>query len=131
MPRIKLTKSTIDVLPRRPKDTVYWDTGLPGFGVKVTPKGRKVFIVLYRTGGAGTRLRKFTIGPYGRVTLHQIQLYSGIRRSHALANREKSSTCSISGRTKVISSVILGSSRWSSLLVRERFSACRWSKRTG
>ena len=40
-----------------------------GVGVKVTPKGRKVFIVLYRVAGAGSRLRKFTIGPYGRVTL--------------------------------------------------------------
>jgi hypothetical protein len=39
--------------------------------VKVTPKGRKVFIVLYRTGGGGSKLRKYTIGPYGRVTLHQ------------------------------------------------------------
>jgi integrase len=37
--------------------------------VKVTPKGRKVFIVMYRVGGAGSRLRKYTIGPYGRVTL--------------------------------------------------------------
>src|SRR5215467_10023640 len=70
MPRIKLTKSTIDVLPRRPKDTVYWATGYPGVGVKVTPKGRKVFIVLYRTGGAGSRLRQYTIGPYGRGPLH-------------------------------------------------------------
>ena len=69
MPTIKLTKSAIDALPVLPKDTTYWDAGLPGFGVKVTPKGRKVFIVLYRTGGAGSRLRKFTIGPYGRVTL--------------------------------------------------------------
>ena len=33
--------------------------------------GRKVFIVLYRAGGAGSRLRKYTFGPYGRVTLHQ------------------------------------------------------------
>src|SRR5215831_8857569 len=74
MPRIKLTKSAIDVLPKRPKDTVYWDSSSPGFGVKVTPKGRKVFIVLYRTGGAGSRLRKYTIGPYGRVTLHQARV---------------------------------------------------------
>jgi integrase len=37
--------------------------------VKVTPKGRKVFLVLYRLAGAGSRLRKYTIGPYGRVTL--------------------------------------------------------------
>jgi integrase len=53
---------------------VYWDAGVPGFGVKVTPKGRKVFIVLYRTGGAGSKLRKYTIGPYGRVTLHQARV---------------------------------------------------------
>jgi integrase len=37
--------------------------------VKVTPKGRKVFLVMYRLAGAGSRLRKYTIGPYGRVTL--------------------------------------------------------------
>jgi hypothetical protein len=42
--------------------------------VKVTPKGRKVFILLYRTGGAGSKLRKYTIGPYGRVTLHQARV---------------------------------------------------------
>jgi len=71
MPRIKLTKGVIDELPTTIKDNVYWDVACPGFGVKVTPKGRKVFIVLYRTGGAGSRLRKYTIGPYGRVTLHQ------------------------------------------------------------
>jgi hypothetical protein len=43
--------------------------GLPGFGIKVTPKGRMVFLVMYRLAGAGSRLRKYTIGPYGRVTL--------------------------------------------------------------
>jgi len=74
MPRIRLTKSTIDALPTRQSDVIYWDTGCPGFGVKVTPKGRKVFIVLYRAGGAGSKLRKYTIGPYGRVTLHQARV---------------------------------------------------------
>jgi integrase len=70
MPTIRLSKSVIDGLTPTPKDIVYWDATLPGFGVKVTPLGRKVFIVLYRTGGARSRLRKYTIGPYGRVTLH-------------------------------------------------------------
>ena len=74
MPRIKLTKSAIDGLPTPQLDTVFWDTGCPGFGVKVTPKGRKVFVVLYRTGGAGSKLRKYTIGPYGRATLHQARV---------------------------------------------------------
>src|SRR2546430_3448228 len=74
MPRIRLTKSAIDALPTSKSDVVYWDAGCPGFGIKVTPIGRKVFIVLYRTGGAGSRLRKYTIGPYGRVTLHQARV---------------------------------------------------------
>src|SRR5229473_2020415 len=74
MPRIRLTKSAIDALPTPQSDAIYWDAGCPGFGVKVTPKGRKVFIVLYRTGGAGSKLRKYTIGPYGRVTLHQARV---------------------------------------------------------
>jgi integrase len=74
MPRIKLTKTAIDGLPTKATDIVHWDSALPGFGVKVTPKGRKVFIVLYRTGGAGSKLRKYTIGPYGKVTLHQAKV---------------------------------------------------------
>jgi hypothetical protein len=74
MPRVKLTKTAIDTLPVSPKDIVYWDANCPGFGVKVTPAGRKVFIVLYRTAGAGSRLRKYTIGAYGRVTLNQARV---------------------------------------------------------
>jgi integrase len=74
MPRVKLTKTAIDALPVPPKDIVYWDVNCPGFGVKVTPTGRKVFIVLYRTAGAGSRLRKYTIGAYGRVTLNQARV---------------------------------------------------------
>ena len=74
MPRVKLSKNSIDSLPTSASDTVYWDAGCPGFGVKVTPKGRKVFVVIYRTGGAGSRLRKYTIGSYGRVTLHQARV---------------------------------------------------------
>jgi integrase len=62
------------VLPTPSSDVIYWDAAFPGFGLKVTPKGRKVFVVLYRTGGAGSKLRKYTIGPYGRVTLHQARV---------------------------------------------------------
>ena len=37
MPTIHMTKSAVDALKAASKDTVYWDAGLPGFGVKVTP----------------------------------------------------------------------------------------------
>ena len=63
MPRTRLIKSTIDALPTPEREIVYWDESLPGFGLKITPKGRNVFIVLYRAGGSGSRLRKYTIGP--------------------------------------------------------------------
>jgi hypothetical protein len=88
MPRARLNKSAIDAFPTPQSDTVYWDTGLPGFGVKVTPSGRKVFIVLYRTGGAGSKLRKYTIGPYGRVTLHQARVAAQKVFAARLAGRD-------------------------------------------
>src|SRR5262249_40867865 len=108
MPRIKLTKSAIDALPTPKSDVVYWDVASPGFGVKVTPKGRKVFVVLYRTGGAGSKLRKYTIGPYGRVTLHQarmaaqgsccasVQAIDGLAQKH----RPKRAMCLLAARNQ-------------------------------
>jgi hypothetical protein len=74
MPKTRLTKSTIDALPIPEKEIVHWDQTLPGFGLKITPKGRKVFIVLYRAANGGSRLRKYTIGPYGRITLHNARV---------------------------------------------------------
>ena len=44
MPRLHLTKPVVDELKLGASDVVYWDDNLSGFGVKVTPKGRKVFI---------------------------------------------------------------------------------------
>ena len=74
MPKTRLTKSAIDALAIPDREIVHWDQALPGFGLKVTPKARKVFIVLYRAGGGGSRLRKYTIGPYGRITLHNARI---------------------------------------------------------
>ena len=71
MPTIKLTKRAIDDFEPVAKDVFYWDDQLKGFGVKVTPKGKKSFLVQYRPGGRGTPTRKVYLGPYGTLTLHQ------------------------------------------------------------
>lgn len=71
MPKLHLTKRTIDGLKPSERDILYWDTDITGLAVKVTPKGKKVFLVQYRPGGRGTPTRKYTIGPYGNVTLHK------------------------------------------------------------
>ena len=47
------------------RDTVFWDRELKGFGVRVHPSGRRVYIVKTRYRG---RVIKMTIGPHGAVT---------------------------------------------------------------
>jgi integrase len=74
MPTLKLTKSVIDGLRPKATDQVYWDDALRGFGLKVTPAGRKVFIVMYRTVDGRKLLRKYTLGPYGVLTLHSARM---------------------------------------------------------
>tara|TARA_R110000868_G_scaffold363626_1_gene625970 strand:- start:6265 stop:7431 length:1167 start_codon:yes stop_codon:yes gene_type:complete len=72
----KLTKRFVDQVEPETKDVTYWDDELRGFGLRVWPSGRKVYIATTRVKG---RLRKVTIGPHGpttpekaRVKAHQI-----------------------------------------------------------
>jgi integrase len=62
----KLTKTIVEGLsaPTRGK-TFLWDKTVAGFGVYVTPKGTRVFIVQYRMGGRGSPTRRYTIGRHG------------------------------------------------------------------
>ena len=73
MPRTKLTKRMIDKLEPGSKDAFYWDTDITGLALKVTPKGKKTFLIQYRLGGRGAPTRKVFIGPYGTVTLKKAQ----------------------------------------------------------
>jgi integrase len=72
--RGKITKRSVEALkPAADRDVFLWDTGdgaLKGFGVKVTPSGRKVYLVQYRAGagGRGSPVRRYTIGVHGPWT---------------------------------------------------------------
>ena len=48
---MKFTKILIDSLSGGERDQIYWDQELEGFGVKVTPTGRKVFLAQHRLKG--------------------------------------------------------------------------------
>ena len=61
----KITKRTVDALAGQERERVVWDDDLKGFGVRVHPTGRKVYIVKTRYRG---RVIKMTIGPHGAVT---------------------------------------------------------------
>ncbi|MGL5362141.1 MAG: tyrosine-type recombinase/integrase [Bosea sp. (in: a-proteobacteria)] len=66
MAKVKLTKKVVDELVSTGTDVFLWDCELTGFGLKLSAKGRRVYIVQYRAGG-GRRgnIRRFTIGAHG------------------------------------------------------------------
>jgi integrase len=64
----KLTKTVIDGLAASGSDRVVWCGELPGFGVRVRPSGSKTFVVMYRTGGRSSTVRKVTIGRVDKIT---------------------------------------------------------------
>ena len=67
MPRLNLTARTLAVLrPDATRQVDYWDRSLPGFGVRVSPGGRKTFTILYRQAG---RVRRYTLGTHPPVSL--------------------------------------------------------------
>ena len=61
----KITKRAVDALAGQERERVVWDDDLKGFGVRVHPSGRRVYIVKTRYRG---RVIKMTIGPHGAVT---------------------------------------------------------------
>lgn len=77
--KAKLTKSFVDGLAPDPdpkKRLTVWDSELAGFGLTVTPYcsrggGVKSYIVQYRVGGRGTKMRRVTIGRHGAEWLPQ------------------------------------------------------------
>ena len=61
----KIGKQSVENLSCETKDRFLWDTKLPMFGCKITPKGRRVYLLQYRING---RQRRYTIGTHGVLT---------------------------------------------------------------
>ncbi len=62
----KLNKRTVDALRPSEKDYFAWDDELHGFGLRVWPSGRKVYLIQYRDSGGRTRRKG--LGRHGVVT---------------------------------------------------------------
>ena len=62
--RRRISKRTVDSLSVEGKDAVFWDSEIPGFGVRVYPSGSKVYIVQTRSDG---KSRRFTLGRHGLI----------------------------------------------------------------
>ncbi len=62
---LKLTKRSVEALIAKGRDSVFWDSDLPGFGVRVYRTGRRVYCVQAQ-GPAGPK--RVTLGRHGEIT---------------------------------------------------------------
>ena len=69
MAKIKLTKTAVEAAQPQAQDIELRDTVVPGFLCKITPAGRRVFMLQYRTNAGQSR--KPSLGLYGELTVEQ------------------------------------------------------------
>lgn len=94
----KITKKLVDQLQAGDKDVLVFDTVLKGFVLKVTPKGTKTYLVIYRMGGRDTPKQKVTIGRHGspwtpdQARTEAEKLLASVRRGTDPAAEKKART---------------------------------------
>jgi integrase len=65
----RITKRLVDSVQAQAREQFLFDTELPGFGLRVSPKGQKSYIVQYRAGaGRAAPKRRVTLGRHGVLT---------------------------------------------------------------
>jgi integrase len=71
--QIKLSKKVVEETKPEATDVFLWDSELPGFGCKITPLGKRVYVVQYRRNGQSRRL---TLGQHGTLTIEQARQHA-------------------------------------------------------
>ncbi len=72
---LSISKRTVDALAVETSDAVFWDRDLPGFGVRVYPSGRKVYVAQARAHSAP---RRVTLGQHGDITADQARKHAAV-----------------------------------------------------
>ena len=70
MPKIKIGRRTVTAIEPVQKPTIFYDTDLKGFGLKVHPSGVSSWIIEYRpgSGGRGVSARRIVLGRLNSLT---------------------------------------------------------------
>ncbi|MBU2606174.1 MAG: integrase arm-type DNA-binding domain-containing protein [Alphaproteobacteria bacterium] len=98
----KLTKRFIDAAKPGKKEYFLWDGELKGFGLRIYPTGRKVFVLQYRTGG---RERRLKIGPFGALTVDEARELARQRRGDVARGKDPSAERNAERKTPNISAL--------------------------
>jgi Arm domain-containing DNA-binding protein len=77
---MKLTDSSLRALKPKSERYEVWENNGKGFGMRVSPAGRKTFIFMYRFDGVA---RRMTIGNYPALTLSEAhELHAKARQAY-------------------------------------------------
>ena len=66
---VRLTKRLVEGAAPEDRDVIVWDLEVKGFGLKVTPRGRRAYFLYYRTRSG--QQRRPAIGTHGELTVDQ------------------------------------------------------------
>ena len=80
-----ISRRTVEAL-RVDKDTVFWDSKLPGFGVRVYPSGAKYYVVQTRVGGRAPK--RVTVGRDGVITAKEARRRAALIIARIKAGKE-------------------------------------------
>ena len=68
----RIAKRVVDAAKPQAERYTVWDSDLKGFGLRVSPRGTKTYMVRYRVGGGRTgTLRQLVIGRHGVITAEE------------------------------------------------------------
>lgn len=81
--KTKLTAIKIAALAAKSTRYRVWDSEIQGFHVRVTPTGKKVFVLTYRHEGL---LKEYTIGRYGNLTTEEARRLAKKLSGHVADN---------------------------------------------
>ena len=83
--RTTISRRTVEGL-KVEKDTVFWDSELSGFGVRVYPSGSKYYVVQTRAGGKAAK--RVTVGRHGVLTAEEARRRAALVISRIKAGEE-------------------------------------------
>ena len=83
--RTTISRRTVEGL-KVEKDTVFWDSELSGFGVRVYPSGSKYYVVQTRAGGKAAK--RVTVGRHGVLTAEEARRRAALIVSRIKAGEE-------------------------------------------
>ncbi|NCP11699.1 MAG: integrase arm-type DNA-binding domain-containing protein [Sphingomonadales bacterium] len=82
----RITKRSVDALQAAARDAFLWDADCKGFGCKITPADRRIYVFQYRPKGQS--VRRVTLGPHGELTPSEARARAEHLRAAVLAGHD-------------------------------------------